>query len=206
MSKTAGGSSDCSEHARRPLESLLEDLAGERPAPRAGRTAAWTTAFAASLIEMVATITLHRDAGAHERDLRQVLSRAREIRTLALKLAERELTSYEPVIEAMSLSADDGTRGERVSEALSDASETPLEVARAAADIAQLATEARRAGRRSLEGEATTAVLLAEAACQAAARLVAINLAGHPEDGRIAEAAATARRAARIREDQGLSP
>lgn len=130
--------------------------------------------------------------------LRRVQARARAIRLLALDLAERELHSYQRVVEARRGQAE-GDAG-RVDEALSAASETPLEIARAAAELAQLVAGTRETGLGTLDGEAVASILLAEAACQAAARLVAINLAGSPVDPRRGEAAAAARRASLVRE------
>jgi hypothetical protein len=52
-----------------------------------------------------------------------------------------------------------------------------------------------------LKGDAVTAVLLAEAATRAAARLVEINLSGAPAgDPRVGEVAGLSERAARARE------
>jgi hypothetical protein len=53
--------------------------------------------------------------------------------------------------------------------------------------VATLALEASRDGTRHLRGDALTGLLLAEGACQAAARLVRINLAGMPRDPRLVE-------------------
>jgi formiminotetrahydrofolate cyclodeaminase len=114
--------------------------------------------------------------------------RARALRAQALELAERELTAYAPVLEASRLPKDDPTRSERLQGALSDAANSPLEIARAAAEVADLAGELAATGNRSLEGDANTGAELARAACRAAARLVEINLSARPDDPRLAEA------------------
>ena len=115
-------------------------------------------------------------------------ARARELRAEALELAERELTAYAPVLEASRLPKDDPTRGERLQSALSGAADSPLEIARAAAEVADLASGLAATGNRTLEGDANTGAELARAACRAAARLVEINLATRPDDPRAAEA------------------
>jgi formiminotetrahydrofolate cyclodeaminase len=71
----------------------------------------------------------------------------------------------------------------------------PLAIAETGAEAAELAATLAREGRRSLEGDATAGALLAEAATRAAVRLVEINLAGAPDDPRLAEARACAERA-----------
>jgi formiminotetrahydrofolate cyclodeaminase len=175
-------------HARRSLAELLDDVAAETPAPGGGTSAAWATALAAALVEMAASFTLAREeyADRHERmsDLR---ARAAALRATALGLAERELHAYEPVIEALRLPHDDPARAERLSGALSVAADCPLEIARASAELTDLAAETATRGNRSLEGDALTGALLAEAACRAAARLVQIDLAGRSHDPRLTE-------------------
>jgi formiminotetrahydrofolate cyclodeaminase len=125
--------------------------------------------------------------------------RARELRRRALSLAEAELGSYAPVLEAARLPAEDPSRADRLRAALSDAADAPLAIAAVAAEVAELAARLARTGRPSLEGDATAGVLLAEAATRAAARLVELNLAERPGDGRVATARAHAERAAAAR-------
>jgi methenyltetrahydrofolate cyclohydrolase len=134
-------------------------------------------------------------------DLDPEFQRAGELRTRALKLAEIELHAYEPVLEALRLPREDPERAVRVSAAQTEASKSPLEIARVSAELAELAAEVAVNGNPNLTGDAIAGALLAEAAAQAAARLVAINLPGDP----IAEeAAALAARAGAARE-RGLS-
>jgi formiminotetrahydrofolate cyclodeaminase len=127
------------------------------------------------------------------------LARAGQLRRRALELAEIELHAYEPVLEALRLPRDDPDRSRRVAEAQSEASRPPLEVAGVAAEVAELAAHIARAGNPNLAGDAIASALLAEAAAQAAARLVAINL-GHgamvDEARECAERAAAARQVA----------
>lgn len=124
--------------------------------------------------------------------------RAGELRARALELADIEMHAYEPVLEALRLPREDPRRSERIRAASAEASRSPLEVARIAAEVAELATELAQAGNRNLAGDAIAGALLAEAAAQAAARLVAINLKDGPE---VDEATEFARRAlgARLR-------
>jgi len=129
-------------------------------------------------------------------DLDPEFQRAGELRTRALELAEIELHAYEPVLEALRLPRDDPARSERVAAAAADASRSPLEIAGVAADLAELAAELARNGNPNLAGDAIAGALLAEAAAQAAARLVAINLT---DGGLVTEAAEYARRAAAAR-------
>jgi formiminotetrahydrofolate cyclodeaminase len=186
--------------AGRALERLLEDVAAATPAPGGGCAAAWTCGLAASLVEMTAAFTIGRAdlADRHER-MRAIAARSRSLRVAALELGERELHSFEPVLAAMRAPRDDPARPERLAAALSDAAQAPFEIARAAAEVAELAIEAAEAGAPHLRGDALTGASLAGAACEAAARLVKINLAAQPRDERLTALAELTARAAAAR-------
>lgn len=124
-------------------------------------------------------------------------ARAGQLRSRALELAEIELHAYEPVLEALRLPRDDPGRLGRVAEAKSEASRSPLAVAAVGAEVAELAARVARAGNPNLTGDAIAGALLAEAASQAAARLVEINL---DHDAMVDEARESARRAAAARQ------
>ena len=156
---------------------LLAEVAAPTPAPGGGSSAAVAVALAAALVEMSGD------------------ERAKALRERALELADADLGSYAPVIEAQWLPADDPARAKRLRAALSEASAVPLALAEVGCEVAELATRAARGGRRSLEGDATAGALLAEAATRAAARLIELNLAEQPGDPRLAAARELAARA-----------
>lgn len=173
----------------RPFGELLDAVAARTPAPGGGSSAAWASALAAALVEMAAGFTLAREeyAGLHER-MAAIAERARKLRAIALELAEQELRAYEPVLDAQRLPRDDPSRADRIANALSVAADSPLAVARGAAELAGIAAEVATSGNRSLEGDAVAGAFIADAACRAAARLVEINLRSAPGDPRLAEA------------------
>ena len=89
-----------------------------------------------------------------------------------MRLAEAELHSYAPVLEA---------RVEHERElALAAASEPPAQIAETAAEVAELGVEVAAASSPSVRGDALTGVVLAEAAASAAFRLVEINVGSGP--------------------------
>jgi methenyltetrahydrofolate cyclohydrolase len=145
---------------------------------------------AAALVEMASAFTEGReDTG----------RRAGELRARALELAEIELHAYEPVLEALRLPREDPERADRIRAARDRASESPLEIAHVGAELAELAADLVRTGNHNLAGDAIAGALLAEAAAQAAARLVAINLTDGPavtEAAELAGRAGAARKAA----------
>jgi methenyltetrahydrofolate cyclohydrolase len=129
-------------------------------------------------------------------DAVETFERAGRLRTRALELAEIELHAFEPVLEALRLPRDDPSRGERVQAAKTEASKSPLEITLLAAEVAGLGAEIAHTGNRNLTGDAVAGALLAEAAAQAAARLVQINLG---EGRTVKQAEELARRASAAR-------
>jgi methenyltetrahydrofolate cyclohydrolase len=186
--------------ADRPLGQLLEQVAAESPSPGGGSSCALACAMAAGLVEMSAGFTLAREeyAERHAR-MADVRARAGELRARVLALAEEELHVYEAVLEVLRQPPEEPGRAERLDVALSDAADSPLAVARAAAEVAGLAAEVARTGNRHLRGDAIAGALLAEAACAAAARLAEINLAGRATDPRRTEASELRARALEAR-------
>jgi len=173
-----------------PLDELLAALSEHTPAPGGGSAAAWTGAMAAALLQMAAAYA----------DADETAERAAALRAELVELGERELHSYEPVLAAQRMPAADPSRAERIASALSEASQSPLAIARAGAEVADLAAGVAEQSKPALAGDAVVAVLLAEAATRAAGRLVEINLRGRSGDPRLAEVGELADRAARARE------
>ena len=177
--------------ADRPLRSLLDDVASATPAPGGGSSAGWACALSAALVEMAAGFAVKQpDASETRSSMVQIATRARSLRERATELAQRELHAYEPVLSALRLPKTDPGRAAALDGALSEAAESPLALARVCSEVTALALEASQAGSPHLRGDALAGLLIAEGACQAAARLVEINLAGRPNDERLAELAA----------------
>jgi methenyltetrahydrofolate cyclohydrolase len=107
---------------------------------------------------------------------------AAALRARALELAEVELTAYEPVLEVQR--AGDA---KALADALSQAADSPLAIARAGAEVAELGASVAAFSTEALKGDALVGVVLAEAACRAAGQLVRINLAAAPDDPRLTE-------------------
>ncbi len=185
--------------ADRPLAALLELVAAPDPAPGGGSSAAVAAALAAALLEMSACIELARERAPEEVGP-EVPARATELRTEALELADRDLSSYAPVLDALRMPAGHPERAERLEAALTEASQTPLAIAEGAAEAAVLGARVTVASDPAIRGDALTGVLLAEAATVAAAALVEINLTGR-DDADLARVRDARRRAHEARED-----
>jgi formiminotetrahydrofolate cyclodeaminase len=150
------------EFSKQPLEAFLAAVAEATPAPGGGSSAGVAAALAAALVEMSARLASSDRAA----------DQASALRARALGLAQEEMTSYAPVLEA---------RDEHERElALAAASEPPAHIAETAAEVAELGLQVAASSSPSVRGDALTGVVLAEAAASAAFRLVEINVGSGP--------------------------
>jgi formiminotetrahydrofolate cyclodeaminase len=175
------------------VEEFLDAVAADTPAPGGGTSSAMTAALAAALVEMAARIgsnSASAGASAEEAadgDATEPAAQARGLRAEALRLADEELTSYAPVLEAK-------TAADRTT-ALDAASEPPAQIAETAAEVAELGLRVAGSASPAVRGDALTGVILADAAATAAARLVATNITSGPVFDRARSAAARAAKA-----------
>jgi formiminotetrahydrofolate cyclodeaminase len=122
-------------------------------------------------------------------------------------LARIDAESYERVLDAYR-EPDSETRADRIKDALSGAADVPLAIAEVGNEVAGIAARLVEEGNPNLEGDAITAVLLAEAGVRAAMVLVEINLSSaNVDDDRLARANElvdkTASTARRVTEEHG---
>jgi formiminotetrahydrofolate cyclodeaminase len=174
---------------------FLDELASGDRTPGGGSVAALATALAAGLL---ATIARASDA-ADWADARGIAAQAESLRERAARLAEENAREYGAALGAWAESgAEAGARRDfALGQAFARAAEPPLQIAEAAADVAQLAALVARDGDPSLRADAATAAALAAAAARAAAELVAVNLTASAGDERVVRARKEADEAAR---------
>ena len=191
-----------SEYLDLSLRDFLDLVASGSPAPGGGSVAAVTVALAAGLSGMAARLSTGQLA-----DAPALADRADASRRRVAPLARTDAESYGRVLDAYRLprEPDPETRKERLRDALSGAADVPLAVAEVGSEVAGIAARLVESGNPNLEGDAMTAVLLADAGVRAAATLAEINLSSaNVEDDRLARAnelvektAATTRRSAK---------
>ena len=125
--------------ADRSLGQLLDQVAAKTPSPGGGSSSGMVCALAAGLVQMTAAFA--RSRAEDDQRPAEVHARAEQLRAQALSLAERDLGAYGAVLDALRLPEDLPGRAEQVDAALSDATDTPLAIARTAGEIAALAAE-----------------------------------------------------------------
>lgn len=174
------------------LAEWLDDLARSRGAPGSGSALGFAVATAAAVLAMVARVS--EDGG--------LAAQAEALRARTAPLAQRDGEAYAAALavreESQALRPEQ--RDFRIGRAIAAAAEPPLEIARAAADVAGLAAALAESGDPRVRADAVAVSSLAAGAARGAVALVAVNLTALGGDGRVAEAerlAAEAEEAAR---------
>ena len=151
------------------------------PPPSGGSVAASAGALAAALTQMTAGLTAGRPRYADvAEEMQDAAQRASVLATELLTLVARDAAAVDAVGAAYRLpkaTQDDAVaRAAAIERAMLAATEAPLEIARAAAHVAELAAVVAERGNRNAVADAAVAVLLAESVCRASALTVGVNV------------------------------
>lgn len=165
------------------VDAFMSRVAGPTPTPGGGSVAALAGALGAALAQMVAGLTIGKKKYAAVEEEMQALSlRASALRRQLSALVQRDADAYEHVRGAYAMprepQAAADARAVAIRDALIFASEVPLETARAAAAVAELAATVGERGNSNAATDAAVAALMAEAACKGAALNVRVNVVG----------------------------
>ena len=164
-----------------PARQLIERLATSDPIPGGGSAAALAGAMGAALVQMVVALTAGRPAAAdHEGALAEIGRAAMAAQSDLLALAELDAAAYDAVVSARRLPR--GTELERqardvqVAMATREATMAPLDTARRAARVLELAERLAPIGNRNAISDVGVGALLAATALRGAGLNVRINL------------------------------
>jgi methenyltetrahydrofolate cyclohydrolase len=168
--------------ASTPVEVYLDALASDAPTPGGGAVAALAGATGAALISMVCNLTIGRTGyeEAEER-MRGVLDEAEASRTALLDLADRDAAAFGAVMAAFTMpketDAERAVRSQAIQEGYSAAAEVPLDIARRAAELMELAREVTEIGNANAASDGACAAQALSAAVWSATYNVEINAA-----------------------------
>jgi formiminotetrahydrofolate cyclodeaminase len=167
------------------LKDLLDELATAEPAPGSGAVSALVVAAAGAMLAGAARASRSSwpEAGG-------IAAQAALLRARALELAGEGSEAYARALAVLAETPGETSeeRDTAIADALSEAAELPLEIARAGADAAVLAATLADRADPTTVGDVCAAALLAQGAARAAASLVGINLTTAPGDPRIERA------------------
>ena len=163
------------------VSGFLASVASSNPVPGGGSVAAHAGALAAALTQMVAGLTIGKKKyTAVDSEMKEAALKAVALGNQLTSLVKRDAEAYALVSEAYKLPKEPADaaarRSETVTNALLKAAEVPLETARAAVEIAQLAALVAEKGNTNAVTDAGVAALLAAAAARGAAYNVRVNV------------------------------
>ena len=163
------------------LSELTEALAAKTPAPGGGSAAAAAGALAASVVCMVSRLTEGKPGyeAVHAR-MGQIAARAEELRLQLLSDVQKDAESYDGYRAALRLPKDtEEQKAHRLGtmqEALKDACNVPLDIAKASLEALRMARELVESGLAKAASDSMAAALIARAAALGAAGNIRMNL------------------------------
>jgi formiminotetrahydrofolate cyclodeaminase len=169
------------------VRELADGLASRAAVPGGGSASALSGALAAALVGMVAELTLGRpEYERHADAVRRARDEAAALRKRLLDLADRDASAYDSVMRARRLPRenddDKASRARQLKVAMIEAARVPLETARTARAVLDLAVRIAPVGNRNAVSDAGVAALLAASAVRGAVLNVRINLPYLPID------------------------
>jgi len=167
----------------RPIDEFLDQLASDAPTPGGGAVAALTGALAASLGRMVCGLTLGRKKFAEvEPQVAQIASHLTRAAGMLKQLIDEDAAAYAELSAVFKMDKSDPKRKTRLVETAGLAAAVPLETT---AVTRQVLSDLRRLepiGNPNLRSDVEAGIHLAQAAMQAAAANVRVNLPLLPEE------------------------
>lgn len=164
------------------IATFLEELSGATPTPGGGSAAGLTGSIAASLVAMVAGLTIGKKAYQPvEAEMHAVLAEAIRLRDELRELVDRDSDAFNKVMIASKLPRQTDTerhaRQEQLQVALKHATEIPYQTASRCYRALELAEIVVTKGNKHALSDGGAAACLAEGALQAALLNVAVNVA-----------------------------
>jgi formiminotetrahydrofolate cyclodeaminase len=165
------------------IEGWYESIAAPTASPGGGAAAALAAAFAASLVQMVAGLTVERKQYAAIREqAERVRERAAALRREVVVLASDDADCFRDFIQALSLPRDtELQRTQRAAAkraALQQASQVQYQLLLHLAEVSDLGVSLAQSGHAGSMGDAATAVFLAGGAARGAYWAIRSNLGG----------------------------
>ena len=162
------------------LQKFLDDLSGSAPTPGGGSAAAIMGAVGAALVSMVCNVTLGKKGqeGAAT-EMQNVRAASEQLRARLMAMVAEDVAAFDGLMSAYRLPKSDAEqksrRGAAIQASLRSATQTPLDCARACAQVISLARRAGNDGYAGVISDAGVAVLAAFAALRSAALNVYVN-------------------------------
>ena len=169
------------------ITEYLDEAAAGTAVPGGGSVAALNAALAASLTEMVANLTAGKKGyAAVEEEMTVLAEKASQLRKKLTAAIDQDANAYTEVMAAYRLpkTTDEeiALRKQKIQESIKHAALVPLEVARDALKVIELAGQAIQKGNKNAASDGAVAAMNARTAALAAIYNVKINLSSIDDD------------------------
>ncbi len=185
-----------SEIKDKSVQVFLDELASKSATPGGGSAAALMGAQSAALTSMVCNLTIGKPQYAEvETDMRSLLIKAEGLREKLTDMIKADVDVFNRLMETYALpkqtDEEKAARSAAIQDVLKDATEVPLDCARACVEAIQLSRIAAEKGSTAVLSDAGVAVMSAYSGLKSAALNVHINAASLKDrqfaDAKIAE-------------------
>jgi len=177
------------------LQVFLDELASSAPTPGGGSGAAIMGAMGAALVSMVCNLTVGKKGYEEvEDDLKDVLKQAEALRDCMTDMIRADVEVFDRLMASYGMpketDEEKAARSDEIQASLKEATDVPLNCARACAEAIELCRTAAEKGNLNVISDAGVAVVAADAAMKSAALNVYINV-GNIRDKAFAEERST---------------
>ncbi len=195
------------------ITEYLEKAAAGTAVPGGGSVAALNASLAAGLTEMVANLTVGKKGyEAVEEDMKALAGKAAQLRSTLTAAIDKDADAYTEVMAAYKLpkktEEEKALRKQKIQDAIKYAALVPLEVAKEALQVLDLAGRAIRKGNKNAASDGAVAAMNARTAALAAIYNVKINLSSIKDDDfveKLAQEAEDLQNQAAEKENEALS-
>jgi formiminotetrahydrofolate cyclodeaminase len=180
---------------QRSVSTFLDELASGAPTPGGGSAAAIMGAMGAALVSMVCNVTIGKKGHeAIESEMKSVRDESEKLRMRLTAMVTDDVAAFDGLMAAYRLpkisEEDKSRRAAAIQSNLLAATETPMECARACAEVVALSKRAAERGYAGVISDAGVGVLAANTALRSAALNVYINTPSLKDRGFAAAATA----------------
>jgi methenyltetrahydrofolate cyclohydrolase len=173
--------------ANHKITEYLDKAAAGTAVPGGGSVAALNAALAAGLTEMVANLTIGKKGYEDvEDEMKTIAEEASQLRTKLTAAIDQDADAYTEVMAAYKLpkttDQETAVRKQKIQDAIKHAALVPLEVARDALAVIELAGQAIRKGNKNAASDGAVAAINARTGALAAIYNVKINLGSINDD------------------------
>ncbi|MDM8526260.1 cyclodeaminase/cyclohydrolase family protein [Desulfococcaceae bacterium HSG8] len=163
------------------IKTFLEQTASGSPVPGGGSIAALSAALGAALSEMVANLTIGKKGyESSEEEMKIIAEKASVLREKLARDIDRDADAYNEVMQAFKLpkgnEEEKAERKKAIQEGLKTAALVPLDVAKDAAIIMDMAEKVVRDGNKNAVTDGVVAAMMSRTAALAAICNVKVNL------------------------------